>query len=62
MDDLDLTKAIPAEVAKAAYNDTISPALKETGKIGTGRAKILSYALVATGLAMAGASVVRAPF
>ncbi|BCF95272.1 Abi-alpha family protein [Paraburkholderia largidicola] len=45
MDDLDLIKAIPTEVAKAAYDDTISPALKETGKIGQDLVKTLRLVL-----------------
>ncbi|WNC94383.1 Abi-alpha family protein [Paraburkholderia sp. FT54] len=34
MDDLDLLKAIPSEVVKSAYDDAVSPVLKETGKFG----------------------------
>lgn len=32
MDDLDLLKAIPTDVVKAAYDDAASPALTEAGK------------------------------
>jgi hypothetical protein len=45
MDELELIKAIPAEVAKAAYDDTVSPALKETGKIGQDLVKTLRLVL-----------------
>jgi hypothetical protein len=45
MDDLDLLKAIPPEVVKAAYVDTVSPALKETGKFGEDLVKTLRLAL-----------------
>ncbi|WP_053064246.1 hypothetical protein [Caballeronia mineralivorans] len=41
MDDLDLIKTIPPEVLKAAYEDTLSPALKETGKFGLDLVKAL---------------------
>ena len=45
MDELDLIKAIPPEVAKAAYDDAVSPALKETGKIGQDLVKTLRLVL-----------------
>jgi hypothetical protein len=45
MDDLDLMKAVPPEVLKAAYDDTVSPALKETGKFGLDVIKTLRLAL-----------------
>jgi len=41
MDDLDLIKTIPPEVLKAAYEDTLSPALKETGRFGLDLIKAL---------------------
>ncbi|MFM0077183.1 Abi-alpha family protein [Paraburkholderia sediminicola] len=45
MDELDFIKAIPPEVAKAAYDDTVSGALKETGKIGQDLVKTLRLVL-----------------
>jgi hypothetical protein len=45
MDDLDLLKAIPTDVVKAAYDDTVSPALKETGKFGQDLVKTLRLLL-----------------
>lgn len=45
MDELDLIKAIPPEIAKAAYEDTVSPALKETGKIGEDLVKTVRLVL-----------------
>jgi len=41
MNEVELIKAISPEVAKAAYDDAISPALKETGKIGQDLVKTL---------------------
>ena len=45
MDELDLMKAVPTEVVKAAYDDAISPALKETGKVGEDLVKTLRLVL-----------------
>ncbi|AME28665.1 DUF4393 domain-containing protein [Burkholderia sp. PAMC 26561] len=45
MDELDLIKAIAPEVAKATYEDAVSPALKETGKFGLDLVKTLRLAL-----------------
>ncbi|RKR31695.1 uncharacterized protein DUF4393 [Paraburkholderia sp. BL17N1] len=45
MDDLDLMKALPSEIVKGAYDDAISPALKEAGKFGQDVAKTLRLVL-----------------
>ncbi|WP_412530389.1 Abi-alpha family protein [Burkholderia lata] len=45
MDELELIMAIPPEVAKAAYDDAVSPALKETGKIGEDLVKVVRLVL-----------------
>ncbi|NVD74563.1 DUF4393 domain-containing protein [Duganella sp. BJB488] len=45
MNELDLIKSIPPEVAKAAYHDAVSPALKETGKIGEDLVKTVRLVL-----------------
>lgn len=41
MDELDIFKAVPPEVVKAAYVDAVSPALKEAGKFGQNLVKTL---------------------
>ncbi|MGP8437844.1 Abi-alpha family protein [Paraburkholderia fungorum] len=45
MDELDIIKAVPAEVVKSTYDDLASPALKEVGKFGADLIKTFRLAL-----------------